>query len=251
MVMKTYPVHRYAKILPLADGPQMWELREDIRANGLVDAITVWQDAKGNWWILDGRRREIICRALEIEPRFETFIGSEAEAKRFVFSKNVARRHLTDTERAMAAADLANLDDGQKKSASPDGEGTTREEAAEIFNVSPRAVDRAKKIKHDGIPELQEAVKDETFSLSAGADLAAKPAEEQKAAVEQARKIDSNGTIYIFSWKRLDEPLGRLIRATDEAAEAHGKCSHFDKLMDLLRQATDTIEIWKKESNVG
>lgn len=245
MANKPYPIHPYAEIFPLHDGQPLWELREDIKANGLVEPIILYQGK-----VLDGRRRQACCLNPEVnvKPIYETFLGTDDDALRYVISKNLHRRHLSVTERALIAAQYPIMPHGGDRKSDRFKSSTdtlTITEIAEEAGVSTESLKRAKKVLQGGTAELQEAVKDETFSLSAGAELASAPPERQTEAVEQARKIDSNGTIYIFSWKRLDEPLGRLVRAVDECSESHGKSSHFDKLHDLLGQVTDTIETWK------
>jgi hypothetical protein len=253
--MKSYPTHPFAEIFPLADGPQMWDLREDIKANGLREAIWLW-----NGYVVDGRRRQVCCLALGVEPRYREFVGTHEEVLKFVISMNLHRRHLSDTERAIVAAKIAALPRGSnqylgKGSNSPDGGPSpekviSRSEAAEVMNVSERAVDRAKKVLTQGTPELQAAVNDETLSLSAAADIASAPPMEQKKIVKDTRAGKPKAPKYfepgVFDWSRIEKPLGQLLRAIDEAGNAYGKRNYHTLAMDIMKKAADALKLWKE-----
>jgi hypothetical protein len=108
------PFHPLADIFPLMDGPEFNALTEDIRLNGLCEPIVLHDGA-----ILDGRNRYRACLEAGVDARFETFSGDDPLA--FVISLNIKRRHLDESQRALVAARIANLQDGQRKSASPIG----------------------------------------------------------------------------------------------------------------------------------
>lgn len=78
--------HPLAEEFPLLEGEDYADLVEDIRANGLIHAITLYQGQ-----ILDGRNRYRACRDAGVEPRFEEYTGDDPEG--FVESKNDHRRH--------------------------------------------------------------------------------------------------------------------------------------------------------------
>lgn len=68
---------------------------------------------------------------------------------------NEKRRHLSESQRAMVAAKIANLPVGANQHA---GEGTSIEAASDLMNVSRRAVQSAAAVQKHGSPELVQAV---------------------------------------------------------------------------------------------
>jgi N6-adenosine-specific RNA methylase IME4 len=97
--------HELANVFPLIEGDEFAGLVADIGKQGLLEAI-VLLDGK----ILDGRNRYRACLEAGVEPHFEEFDGEDPVA--FVVSKNVARRHLDESQRALAAARIATLQKG-------------------------------------------------------------------------------------------------------------------------------------------
>jgi hypothetical protein len=87
------------------------------------------------------------------------------------------RRHLDESQRAMVAARIANIrQGGDRKSenyqtANLQFDSATRAEAAELLNVSERAVNTAKKVLTDGTEELIGAVEQGELAVSTAAEL--------------------------------------------------------------------------------
>lgn len=90
MTSTTLVAHPFALLIPEMMADELVELERDIQAHGLRQPITLFENQ-----ILDGRHRYATCMKLGIEPKVETFTGTEAEAKALVLSLNVHRRHLT------------------------------------------------------------------------------------------------------------------------------------------------------------
>ena len=88
-----YEPHPLALKIPRPSKVQYEALKASIRAQGLVDPIVLHEGK-----ILSGVTRGQICDELGIEP-FETYQGSDPEG--FVFAKDLARRHLSEPQRAM------------------------------------------------------------------------------------------------------------------------------------------------------
>lgn len=179
-VERTPPVgvqwHPYADVFPWIEGPAFEDLKADIAKNGVLDPIVFLGE-----YILDGRNRYMAARDLGIEyPRVE-YTGDDPLG--FVIAKNLARRHLTDRQRADVAAKLSKLPRG-RPAENPSIGGITAEQAAKLMDVPVKAVERAKAIQEHGAPELQAAYQSGAVSQAAAAEVAKLPAEEQVKAVE-------------------------------------------------------------------
>jgi N6-adenosine-specific RNA methylase IME4/ParB-like chromosome segregation protein Spo0J len=171
--------HPLADIFPLMEGAEFEELVADIKANGLHEPIILLDDL-----ILDGRNRYRACLAAGVEPLFVPYRGDDPAA--YVVSMNVARRHLSESQRAMVASRLATLKRGDNQH-SPIGE-TSQATAARLLNVGKRSVERAREVLDQGAPELAAAVERGEVSVSAAADVATLPAAEQTEIVARGER---------------------------------------------------------------
>jgi hypothetical protein len=95
-------VHPNAAMFPMMSEPELRSLADDIKANGLKEAITLadWDDVKDG--LVDGRNRLKACEMAGVEPQFAHLNGEDVRA--FIISKNVERRSLTAGQKAMAVA---------------------------------------------------------------------------------------------------------------------------------------------------
>ncbi len=194
--------HPYADIFPMLERLAADELRGDIAAHGLRDRVVLFQGR-----ILDGRNRyralveiaklglayrgetfteaDLVPGALSTNDVgwgyfFEEFSGSEAEALEYVLSKNLHRRHLNESQRAMVAANLATLKPGRPEADKPANLRDYRQvDAAQRLHVSERSVQDARVVREHGIDDINAAVQSGDLAVSAAAQLARLPAEEQ------------------------------------------------------------------------
>lgn len=172
--------HEYANLFPMLSGEALEAFQEDVRKNGVREPI-VMHDGK----LLDGRNRYMAARACGIEYPVTDFAGDDPLA--YVVSLNLTRRHLTESQRAMVAAKLAKLDHGQRQTGQL-AAVPTQEQAAEMLNVGERSVRRAVEVREQGAPELVAAVESGQVSVSAAADIATKPQDEQREIVARGEK---------------------------------------------------------------
>lgn len=157
-----YEIHPAAEIFPRMSAEEFAGLVTDIEKHGLREPIVLCAGK-----VLDGRNRLEACEMLGIVPQFETWPNSE-DPHAYVVSKNLHRRHLNEGQRAMIATKLANRPHGDQSDA-PIG-ASSQDEAAEMLNVSRRAVQRAKVVQEKGTPEEIAAVESGEAAVSAIAE---------------------------------------------------------------------------------
>lgn len=177
--------HELANLFPLIEEPDLNELSRDIASNGLLTPILLFDGE-----ILDGRNRYRACKLAGVKPVFETYTGDNPLGH--VISLNLQRRHLSESQRAMVASKIANLN---KSDAARIGHGATanlqshtRAAAAQMLNVSERTVNAAKKVQTQGAPELVSWVESGKVSVSAASEVATRPREEQAEIVAKGEK---------------------------------------------------------------
>ena len=180
--MKVHPV---ADLFPLMDDQAFKELTDDIKQNGLRSPIIIHEGA-----LLDGRNRKRVCDLIGIKPVYKDWEPkSEGDTPlKFILSTNLVRRHLTESQRAMIAADLANMPKYKHKA---DGSIDTsaqisQADAANRMNVSKSSVKRAAKVKKKS-PELAERVREGKVPVSKAERIAKAPEDVQRKAL---KKID-------------------------------------------------------------
>lgn len=176
--MNELEFHPLAEIFPLVEGAEFEDLTSDIRTHGVREPIWLY-DGK----ILDGRNRYRASAVAGVDCAMREYLGEDPAA--FVISLNLKRRHLNESQRAMVAAKLANMPNHRpEKGANLHSSA----DAAGMLNVSERTVKTAKQVQERGAPELQRAVERGEVSVSAAADVATKPQEEQREIVARGEK---------------------------------------------------------------
>lgn len=161
-VLANVKVHPAAELFPLLQGAEFTELVNDIREHGLREPIVFTPDGQ----LLDGRNRYRACKKIRNEEPIRRVEHSEAWA--YVISTNMRRRHLTESQRAMIAARIAERAHGHhhpvglKVSADTSSPSRdlppSKQEAADLLNVSTGSIGRAKRVLQHGTTALQQAV---------------------------------------------------------------------------------------------
>lgn len=99
--METRQFHPIADVFPLMDGEAYHNLVENIRKQGLLEPVILYEGK-----ILDGRNRYRACMEAGVAVRSQDWHGEGGSPAEFVWSKNAERRQLTASQRAMAAQAL-------------------------------------------------------------------------------------------------------------------------------------------------
>lgn len=188
--------HPYAKLFPMMSDEDIEALADDIKANGLRNAIVVDADDR----IIDGRNRYRACQMAGVEPTIEAMDLDDRETLAFVISTNLKRRHLSESQRADIAAKIANTKvGGDRKSKNQSrnldaGPVVSMQDAADMMNVSRASVAAAKKVHDKGSPELQAAVSSGDVKVSRAAKIADLPKSQQaQAIIEKHRRAEPEG----------------------------------------------------------
>lgn len=135
--------HALAGIFPLLGPEELQALAHDIAANGQKYPIISF---KGE--VLDGRNRLLACEQVKVQPWIESYEGDEPLGE--IISLNLKRRHLNESQRAMAAARLATMPHGgdrrSDQAAHLPVEKIDQPTAAKLLNISERSLRTAKEI---------------------------------------------------------------------------------------------------------
>ena len=137
MAFKGYEFHDLCLMFPQADEQTIADMASDIKENGLNEPILLYQGK-----ILDGRNRYLACRLAGVKPTYKEYTGEEPF--QFVVSKNLHRRHLNESQRAMIAQAIwrVHKEKGDFK--------VTQEELHKQFNVSNSTIIQAARIEELG-----------------------------------------------------------------------------------------------------
>lgn len=174
------PHHEFASVFPMLTGEALDALVEDVREHGVREPIVLLDGA-----ILDGRNRYEAARQCGVAYPVVEYTGTDPLA--FVVSLNLKRRHLSESQRAAAAAKIARLPKGSNQHTPKEGPqicGTTTAEAAKMMAVSPRSVESARAAQEKGVPDLAAKMDAGKVSPSAAAEVAKLPEETQQTVVD-------------------------------------------------------------------
>lgn len=205
--------HPLAELFPLIEGDDFDALVEDVREHSVRDPIVIHEGK-----VLDGRNRyraliqlaetgEVLGRGWghraghcltdsELAPPHMWFVRYnatfEGDPLAWVISKNLKRRHLDESQRAMVAARLTHLGHGGDRrsvqAANLPLENIGQKAAAAMLNVSPRSLRSAHNVQDRGVPELQHAVDQGRVAVSTAEALTHVPQDEQAAIVALSEK---------------------------------------------------------------
>src|SRR6516164_4325602 len=106
--MTTLEPHPFSKMFPPISEEAFGKLAADIKLHGLRQHIVLYQGK-----ILDGNNRYRACSLAGRKPTFADFTGIDADARNYVISVNIHRRHLSPDQRRDIIAALLKADPGQ------------------------------------------------------------------------------------------------------------------------------------------
>lgn len=243
--------HPLANLFPMLSDKELDELGEDIKANGQAETVKLCRGM-----VLDGRNRYTACVKFNLGVRTEIFSGTDREALAWVISKNLKRRHLTESQRAMVAAKLGQLKLGANQHTreaaqicapdllqevappSTDAPALSQPERAEQLTVSRRLVQHADEVAAKGSAELIDAVDTKGLSVSIAAEIAERPQEEQKAILDALPRDDA-GKLTPEAKKEVRR-IAKEVRAEDQVEKKRKRDEKEQKLGAKIRALPET-----------
>jgi len=169
---KQMEYHECADIFPLMDDESLEKLSKDIKINGQLEAIVLYEGK-----ILDGRNRYLACKKANIEPKY-SIMNYNIDPVDFVVSKNLVRRQLTPAQKAESANRALELkkrlrtiqlesmdfrDNIEKEAIKESVLKKDKKELAKKHGTTTRAMEQVKEIKEkiekEDDEELEEAFK--------------------------------------------------------------------------------------------
>jgi hypothetical protein len=217
--LKAYGFHPLANTFPRMTKEEFKALVEDIRTNGLLQPIVLYQGA-----ILDGRHRYEAAKEAKVELTerdFTEFTG--IDPLKFVISQNLHRRHLQESQRALIAAEIAKLRKGANQYTTEDGSiDRSITAAATMLNVSPKSVQRARNVLDNAAPEVVAKIRQGIVRVGAVTKkVLALPKDQQAKAIETAKSEPNVSDKYDAAEEKLIERLKALpLNQAEDAAPA-------------------------------
>lgn len=240
---KDHGIHPAAMLLPLMPEERFAELRRDIERNGLMEPITLSHDGL----IVDGRHRYRACREAGVEPQFKT-LPDGADVVGFVFSKNLMRRDLTPSQRAMAVIAMKDLvAQLQKESKKRMRSGMMSPELARLMEIAGKGnVKRTHRDKEAGTTAAKLAqIAQVSTPLVEGAMRVARESPALRRAVEKG-EIGVDAAV-----KKLQIKAGTYTAPTDYRKEYLKVVEENCKLLEENQRLRLTIAMLRKEARAG
>ena len=156
--------HPATELFPDLKDSEFEALKADIQTNGQQQPIVLHEGR-----IVDGRQRFKACQELGITPEFSELKLNGLPVEQTVVSLNLHRRHLTESQRALIAAQICTSRLGVNQT----NQGViTQEAAAKELGVSVDSLQRARKVLDSGVDELVQAVSSGTLDVANATGLA-------------------------------------------------------------------------------
>ena len=242
--------HPLANVFPLMEGEEFDGLKASIKSHGVREPIVLFEDR-----VLDGRNRFRACKELGIEIPAVKFSGDEPTA--FVIDKNIHRRHLTASQRAMIAANIAKIPHGQTRrwvDAENSASMISIREAAAMLNVDKATVSDARKILSDGTSEeIEQVTRGETAVSTLARQIRRGEKEVERQKYKPEAKRQNTKQLNAQLWHQFKDAINnitglphvedavRIIRGHDKAGMVN------ERLPSALQWMKDFSDEWNRD----
>jgi predicted CoA-binding protein len=176
--------HPLSAAFPAMSAEDFAELKASIEVNGVLNPVSLHEGM-----IIDGWHRYTAAMQLNMDcPQAE--LEDWIDPKDFVLAQNKTRRHISQSQLALATAAVYKwypVGENQHKTGweVPAHPQKSTKELANIAGVSDRTIKQAKEVLTKAAPEVQEAVKAGKIGLEKAAAISKLPQAEQAQAISK------------------------------------------------------------------
>ncbi|GEM_PF-557882 len=162
------------------------ELAEDIERQGLMSVLVATED-NGEFHLISGHRRLAAVKLLIDEgrrksttvPCYIKSAKSADETQLDLIMLNATQRKYSDSDTMREYEELERIFKAMDAAGKP-VKGKMRDNIARVLNVSPSQIGKIDNIKHNAIPDVEQAVKSGEMSISTANEVAKLAPEQQK-----------------------------------------------------------------------
>lgn len=171
------------------------ELAEDIERQGLMSVLVVTED-NGEFHLISGHRRLAAVKLLIDEgrrksttvPCYIKSAKSADETQLDLIMLNATQRKYSDSDTMREYEELERIFKTMEQAGKP-VKGKIRNNIARVLNVSPAQIGKIDNIKHNAIPDVEQAVKLGEMSISTANEVAKLTPEQQKEIIKEKPDI--------------------------------------------------------------
>ena len=171
-------------------------LADDIERQGLMTALVVSEQNGGKYELISGHRRLVALKSLIADgrrrngkvPCFIKGAKPNTETELDLIMLNATQRKYSDADTMREYDELTRI----FKELEAEGKtikGRIRDRIAEALNVSPAQVGKLDNIKHNAIPDVEQAVKAGDMSISTANEVAKLAPEKRQEIITEKPKI--------------------------------------------------------------
>lgn len=172
------------------------ELAEDIERQGLMSVLVATAAENGKYKLISGHRRQAAIKLLIDEgrrksttvPCYVKSAKSSEETQLDLIMLNATQRTYTSADTMREYEELERIFKALEEAGKP-VKGKMRNNIAKVLNVSPAQIAKIDNIKHNAIPDVEQAVKSGDMSISTANEVAKLAPEQQRDIIENKPDI--------------------------------------------------------------
>lgn len=212
MMMKLSDItvsQKYKKVVSDPNESDYRSLYESIKINGITSPLTLNQ----NHLLLDGHTRYGIAKELGIEyvPVIIKYFDDPLLEELFVIDANVSRRNLTEGQKSKLVMRYLEIEEklaARRRSSGKktDESGRAADKVGAKFDMSPRQIDRVRKIMREGSTDVKKQYESGKLSTNAAYQVVQR---ETRVLSNAPLPTGKHNVIYIdFPWKYENQKTG-------------------------------------------